>query len=499
MTESLRDKSPVELIEIYTERVWHNYEYELIREIFTEPFTRYDVGGVAQLSHDEQIARVKHAQEHVDARFYEYTLHGDVTWVTQVWAMHGQKGDPIEMASIEVWKKGPDGRLEACWNPPQSFGRWGKLDDPTSIVKRERPAIPHAASEIDPKWMRAMIDNSSIKLPRLEIVKSKPIGEGGVGTTVQLDVMYNAAPGDNPSTFICKLCADTPERVNAAAESGINLTEINALKLLNEDQTVHVPALYYSDLDESGAYPVLIMEDLSQAGELGNQVAGCSIVQADAVFEEFSKLHAHYWQSDDLKTVDWLRDRVRATPVVDAMYQAGLPALRERLGERVSEENYALVEQFAPYAAKWYSAGFKRQTLTHTDARADNIIFVPDAEGHPNAYLIDWATATFADPSLDTAYFLNGSVSVEDRRNIETRLIETHTQRLQDVDATYTLDEAWENYRLNMVSGLLGTVVGAMYIPRTPAKDDLLAALTERNCAAVLDWESMKAIKARFD
>ena len=112
------------LLERYWEEASNQGQYELIRELCADPITRHDPGKPpTQLSHDEQIARVKFGAEQMGVVIERVIVHADETMVTSVWNMVMTKAEDKKMCGIEVFRV-EDGRLAHCWNAPYGEGHW---------------------------------------------------------------------------------------------------------------------------------------------------------------------------------------------------------------------------------------------------------------------------------------------------------------------------------------------------------------------------------------
>ena len=115
------------VMERYWEEVNNQAKLELIRELCADPITRHDPGGkTTELTHDEQIARVKFGIEQMNVKVTNEIVHADEKTVTGVWNMTMvADGKDVEMCGIEVFQLDEDGRLAHCWNTPYAEGQWG--------------------------------------------------------------------------------------------------------------------------------------------------------------------------------------------------------------------------------------------------------------------------------------------------------------------------------------------------------------------------------------
>jgi aminoglycoside phosphotransferase (APT) family kinase protein len=74
---------------------------------------------------------------------------------------------------------------------------------------------------------------------------------------------------------------------------------------------------------------------------------------------------------------------------------------------------------------------------------------------------LDWAMIGFAPGLRDVAYFLGGSVPIELRREHERRLVERYCARLADSGIALDFEEAWSQYRLQLLTAWIAAVFTA--------------------------------------
>ncbi len=135
-----------------------------------------------------------------------------------------------------------------------------------------------------------------------------------------------------------------------------------------------------------------------------------------------------------------------------------------------------------------------RGALTHGDPRVDNMLFIdhPDAI---EAVIIDWQMTGWRNPMHDIGYFLSGSIAVEDRRQHERALLALYADVLGS-DHDYPAETMLDDYRVQLLSGLMTTVAAYALLPISVPVERLLIALLRRNLAAAADWDSISAVKA---
>jgi len=480
-------RTPRELIEIYWDRVYNEMEVELIREVCADPIVRHDPLSVTPLSHEEQIERVLRTKP-MRPFFTHHVLHADDHYVTSVWNMVSRDGRNIELCGIEVFRA-EGGRFTDCWNSTYMKGRWGETGDEFDPAKLAPPPLIDSAERIDADWLqRAFAAGGAVPVQRIAMLSSNaPVGHGTSDSVVRVQAGYNVGHLVAPTSAICKI-GKLPARADGSASPFAR--EAKAYAFFGSEPDFRTPKLYWAASDETGLAN-LVLEDLGEKAEPGDQIAGCSIAQGEAVVRELARLHRAYWKSPELEHLAWLLDPHSMAPA----YLAGARALREILGERIAADAFPVIDGFAGVVERWLDVQPAARTLLHGDSRVDNVLFERAAGGGTRACLIDWQTIRSGDPQYDVAYFLSGSLHPKDRRACERELVALHARFIAEIDPSYTPEAALESYRFYIPSGLFLTGVAAAHIQRSDHNARLLEALVARNVAAIRDWDALAAIE----
>jgi len=482
----MEQRTPRELIEIYWNRVYNNAEVELIRTVCADPIIRHDPNFVTALSHDEQIERVRRSLA-IKPHFSHRVLHSDDTFVTSVWNMVSRDGRNIELCGIEVFEA-HDGRFTRCWNSSYMKGLWGEEGDEFDPAVLTAPTLVTAPAEINADWyQRALAAGGKIMPQRLAMEPEvTSIGHGTTSQVVKIRATYNAGKITAPSTAICKIGRQSTEVLATVSPFE---RELRAYELFGDQAPFRIPQLYFGARMDGGICN-LLMEDLSETASAGDQIAGCTIDEAYCVIRELAKFHREFWNRHDVLQLDWLSQPRKLLP----SYDKGARVIEAWLADKLSEGVLDTIRQFGDSAERWLDIETDHPTLIHQDPRIDNVLFEQTAGG-PRACLIDWQSLGKGDSQYDVAYFLTGSLSVEDRRSVERELIAEHARLINEVDSTYGLDEAMDGYRRNIGSGLWFTTIAAAFAERSEHNAQLISTLAARNVAAMNDWDWRSAIE----
>lgn len=479
-------RSPRELIELYWEEVWNNRRAELIREICADPIVRHDPGSVTALSVEDQIARVRQQSEAMEPFFTHEVLLADETHVTSVWNMHTRKGERIELCGIEVFKA-VDGKFTDCWNSSYTPGRWGREGDVSVPEDLPPPALIASADQITPQWVQAVLQHAGLAAPRVSLLNTKPIGHGNLSATVRTEITYNANAADAVRSLVAKLTSGIGPAVEIAAAHDVYRREFEVYGFLGDTPPLATPRCYWRNVGADGRTINLVLEDLSQRTRPGDQIAGCSVVEAEAVAKELAKLHAAFWNDPRLDAADWLYDRAAGAETAAVTNAEAARVFRERFAGRADPALLDAIDAVVADLPRHFAAMPVGRTLVHGEPRVDNVLFEDGADG-PKAWLIDWQFADRGSPMLDLAYFLSGSLAPEDRRSIDAALVEQHQTAIAAIDPAYTLEQARSEFAGSLPLALYFTVGAILAMPPSEHGDKLLLTLAERNVAALLDW-----------
>lgn len=355
-----------------------------------------------------------------------------------------------------------------------------------------RPQLLDNVAEIDAAWLTSILVHRGYKNAIVESFEARPIGTGNVSDTVRVQMRF-ASPTSAPESLVCKFRCSNPVAHAHGISSGSYLREVGSYSILDSaDVTCRVPSLFWVD---GGAENInLVVEDLCDTARPGDQIAGCSITDAASVVEELAKLHRAFFPLPRKAAPSWVMTMAETSDYWVNAISCALPIIRERAADHLSAEEMAVVESASKMAGIWYNLPVTRAALTHGDPRVDNILFENPDQG-VRAVLIDWQMTGWRNPMHDLAYFLSGSVTIEDRRASEDAFL-SHYAAIFAEKGDYSVPHIREDYRLQLPAGLMTTVAAYAVLQLNPAVDDLLMALLRRNIAAVRDWKSFDAIAA---
>ena len=308
--------------------------------------------------------------------------------------------------------------------------------------------VPRGIEDVTAEWLTAALRGGGLDV-RVASVDKESIGEGvGVnGMTVRLRVRYG--DGDGPASFVIKLPPELPASKEIGLRLGFYENEIRFYDELAGNVSVNLPRCWYTGMDKERHDYALLLEDMAPALP-GDDIAGCSWDEAAAIVDELPKLHAPWWNSQLLPTLEWLPVGEPNVEAANERFQSTLfPATMRHYGDTLSATAYRVAEGYSRglvHIVRQMTAA--PYTLTHSDYRLVNML-LGGAEGERRVTVLDWQRVALGKGPIDVAFFCVLSLPTETRRAWQWELVERYHAGLaaQGVRG-YGLEECKRDYRL---------------------------------------------------
>lgn len=341
-------------------------------------------------------------------------------------------------------------------------------------------SLLNGIEEISVAWVTAALERSGIDPGDIADVRYEPIGQGNSNETYKLTLDYRSNAGDRPRSLVLKIHSANPETAQRAGTAGAYRCEHGVVNVLSSVPGLRTPEIYHSAVSSDGCQSNILMQDLSEQCQPGDQIVGITLIQAMAVLQELVKVHKHFWNASELSGLSWTSDKLR-------VHREGAALLKQRLADRLSTDEMKIIDDSLPVIDDWLDKDPANFTLVHSDCRADNVLFGGTNTNDVSAYIIDWALTDIGDPMQDVAYLISSSVPTTERAACEEAALSFYARELSEVCPGYTLEMARNAYRQNVTASMHLTCV-AGFTPQTPHTDNLLETLARRNCATLKDW-----------
>lgn len=349
---------------------------------------------------------------------------------------------------------------------------------PTTTPDTAPNLLIREPSQITARWLSEVL-----KRPGLEITDVQRIGTGQMSLTFRASFVDGGA-----ETVIVKLASDNDTSRGTGVGLGAYFREVAFYQQLGDRIGGPLPRCHLAEYDQGEGWFTLVLDDVPGAVQ-GDQIAGCAPATAATVMRAMARLHAPVFNDVAVGTLDFLN---LPNPVNSTLMGALLPAFIERYGDRITPEHIEVCRRYVP-AADAHAADRRAPLgLVHGDFRLDNLLFKGE-----DCVVVDWQTVQWGPAMLDAAYFLGGSLSVEDRRAHEQDLIRTYYDKLlADGVSNFSWEQCWEEYRRQVFWGLAMVIVPVMIVERTDRGDEMFMTLFKRVCQQILDLGSLDSLPA---
>ena len=175
--------------------------------------------------------------------------------------------------------------------------------------------------------------------------------------------------------------------------------------------------MYFAVSD--GPRYALLLEDLAPT-RAGDLAAGCSPEQVHATVACVAGMHAAWWNSQALASLDWIPVFDQLTTTRHAICREAWPEFVERYRSHFPDFfntiGPALIDGLDTVR---HALAQAPPTLLHGDFRPDNVMFSAGGAGAPAA-LVDWQVMLRGPGLMDVAYFLVSATARDTRRALET-------------------------------------------------------------------------------
>jgi len=289
--------------------------------------------------------------------------------------------------------------------------------------------IPETAAGIDEVWLDDALRAGGLDTGN-HVVGARPeaVAEavGLMGEITRFHLDWDAPAEGQPASVIAKLPSALAENRELALTMGYYECEHRFYDEVAGGCTMRTPRTWFSAADADAGRYALIIEDVG-AYERVDQMDGADPDHAAAVVDSLAALHADWWASPRLTDHAWLPDGLGdEVRIYGELCHGSWPSFAEATASVITDEDRAVAERFL----ERYNAMIDRSldaphTLVHRDFRVDNMHF---DDGEPVVF--DWGSVGHGGGLYDFAYFVGGSMTIEDRRAHDAELLERYRSGL---------------------------------------------------------------------
>jgi hypothetical protein len=338
--------------------------------------------------------------------------------------------------------------------------------------------------ELTAAWLSEALGSGPIEDFAVEAV-----GTGQMSESRRVRIDYAGGDGHPASVVLKTASADEASR-STGAGLGIYEREVRFYSELAPRIGGPLPACHLAAIDPAEGWFTIVLEDVAPA-EQGDQIAGCDPARASLALRALARLHAPVFADPELGATPWLN---QGNVLTQALVTQLLEAFLERYGERVADEHREVCARFVRSLDGWVADRRPPLGLVHGDYRLDNMLF-GTADAAPAFVAVDWQTVSWGPVMTDAAYFLGGSLVLDDRRAHERALVHEYWEQLcADGVSGFDWEQCWLEYRRQAFLGILMTVAPAMLVQRTARGEEMFLTTLARHAQQVLDLDSLELL-----
>jgi hypothetical protein len=351
--------------------------------------------------------------------------------------------------------------------------------------------IPCTPEQLTPEWLTAALrDSGSLTEGQVVSVTHEIIGTGKMGDNARLTLSYDHE-SSAPATLIAKLPATDETARSMAGAMGAYYNEVMFYTHLAPQTDMRTPTIYANEVNAEGTEFVTLMEDLAPA-EPGSQLIGESLEHARMALREASRLAASFYRNEEIKKLDYVTNAAAADGGAQGaeLMEQFWPVFVDRFGHGLDATSIEFGELYVPNHRKFATRFDGDKTLVHGDFRCENLLF-----GSDTATVVDWQTVGVSSALTDAAYFLGGSVEIDQRREWERGLIDEYAGWMQEAGVDLSAAECWEQYREFAMHGIVITVLGACFTEAAERSDRMFLAMIQRHLQQCVDLSSAEFLQ----
>ena len=361
-------------------------------------------------------------------------------------------------------------------------------DQANTLNANDQAVTPSDA--IDARWMTGFLRDLGHDV-EVASVEDEVIGTGQMAQNRRFSLTYSEWDGSAPASFVGKF--PSPEATSRRTGGlGAYLKEVSFYREIRPTVGIRTPTVHRVEYDPDTSDFLLMMEDMAPALQ-GDQMAGCSLEEAEVAMEEIARLHAPRWGDPSLDDYAFLAGRRGASLNREAytmLWHGFLGRYRDILEPDLIDLGRRLETRFGTYSRLYPGP----RTVTHGDFRLDNTL-LGTAEGRPTVAVVDWQTVGLGCGTLDVAYFIGAGLLPDLRRQHERDLLQRYHEALKAGGVRdYSEDQLWHDYRWYAYAGYVMAVVATTLVVQTERGDEMFLTMARRHGLHAMELESEKLL-----
>lgn len=373
----------------------------------------------------------------------------------------------------------PNAPHELVGVPGGSLGEAVPHGQPAATAGPPRCAPIDDVADLTPQWLTAALADGSqvmtIDCSRIGV------GEGFASRLYRLRPAY--APGHaGPASLILKLQSDNAELLKVL-NPDVAYRETRFYRDLAGDVAQPVPKVPYADYDVGRRCFTILMEDLPGI-HFGFDATPA---ESEAAMRALARIHARYWRHP-LLDEPWLQPVARTDIDLHWLIDHSLAAAEAAgFGDSHLSRAMRVIQPLVPRLAVDPDAAppLFAHSLCHGDFHRNNSVLQDDGR----FVIFDWQMLEAGNPLRDVGYWMLTSMTVEQRRAQQKRLLRCYHEALLAAGVRdYPARKLQQDFRNGMLENLVRVYCIPALVQADPA---LLVLLRDRVEAASQDMHTI--------
>lgn len=367
--------------------------------------------------------------------------------------------------------------------------------------------VPLVTEDASPEFLTRALRSTGVIDADTEVaeVEHDRIGEGVgfLGALARLTLRYGGPAHGAPSSVIIKLPTPLPENRALANQFGFYEREGRFYEDIGRSIAVRAPHCLFNHVDVAADEFALILEDFGSR-TMVSQIVGLEFERASEAVRAIARMHAQWWDTPAVHALGWAPTALDPEIIsAGETYRQAWPAFLATFGDDLPDGAVALGELIA---STWESTARRTfetapMTLCHGDFRADNLMFDDSTDGDDHVGVLDWQLTYRGGGIGDLAYMITQSMTPDMRRVHDRALVEIWYDALSSAlghaPDGYSIDDAWDGYRLGTGSMTVMAVGGGGQIdPTNDRGRELFRDMATRSFSAALELDAATLIPA---
>ncbi|KAF5593149.1 aminoglycoside phosphotransferase [Fusarium subglutinans] len=347
-------------------------------------------------------------------------------------------------------------------------------------VIRSNEPLPLTFDELTKYWFTQVLNKPVQDVKVIETIH-------GTASKILIKLTFDNGTDGSPSNICVKGGFNSDIRESLPFLYAIYRREAEFYYYLAPELKIPLPPVLYAGTDTLTGQGIVVMTDLKAQGyTFGDPLETWPVERARMSVKQLATLHTSTWEdiseaNPSVSETVSIRDAIVGLLAPDEWDKRFAPDARPPVPEFMEDRERMTLT----FKALWESES-KMKCLVHGDAHIGNTFVSPT--GEPG--FLDWQVIHAASPLHDVAYFIGGSLSIQDRRDHEKDLLQSYLSALKLADGPeLEMVDVWEEYRRQTFHGFAWALAGPLMQSR-----DIVDAMVERHCAAIVDHKSIELL-----